>query len=123
MVLPPVVMPQATWLNTNITIDSSINFVIICTRVILQGQSVILKHLDLLAFMFTLKLYDGDFVNVLICFSSLILVIFLQINQLAVAKDHERLKLLREVAGTRVYDERKEESKTILKDTGIITVW
>lgn len=44
----------------------------------------------------------------------------LQINQLAVAKDHERLKLLREVAGTRVYDERKEESKNILKDTGII---
>ena len=86
----------------------------------MQGQNVILKHLDLLAFMFTLKL-DGDFVNVLICFSSLILVIFLQINQLAVAKDHERLKLLREVAGTRVYDERKEESKTILKDTGIIT--
>ena len=123
MVFPPVVMPKATWLNTNITIDSSINFVIICTRVILQGQSVILKHLDLLAFMFTLKLDDGDFVNVLICFSSLILVIFLQINQLAVAKDHERLKLLREVAGTRVYDERKEESKTILKDTGIITVW
>lgn len=116
-------MPKATWLNTNITIDSSINFVIICTRVILQGQSVILKHLDLLAFMFTLELDDGDFVNVLICFSSLILVIFLQINQLAVAKDHERLKLLREVAGTRVYDERKEESKTILKDTGIITVW
>ena len=50
------------------------------------------------------------------------LVIFLQINQLAVAKDHERLKLLREVAGTRVYDERKEESKTILKDTGIIII-
>lgn len=116
-------MPKATWLNTNITNDSSINFVIICTRVILQGQSVILKHLDLLAFVFTLKLDDGDFVNVLICFSSLILVIFLQINQLAVAKDHERLKLLREVAGTRVYDERKEESKTILKDTGIITFW
>ena len=72
--------------------------------------------------MFTLKLDDGDFVNILICFSSLILVIFLQINQLAVAKDHERLKLLREVAGTRVYDERKEESKTILKDTGIIII-
>ena len=51
------------------------------------------------------------------------LFFFLQINQLAVAKDHERLKLLREVAGTRVYDERKEESKTILKDTGIITFW
>ncbi|KAJ7385638.1 Structural maintenance of chromosomes protein 3 [Desmophyllum pertusum] len=40
-----------------------------------------------------------------------------RINQLAVAKNHERLKLLREVAGTRVYDERKEESKNILKDT------
>ena len=44
--------------------------------------------------------------------------IIFQINQLAVAKNHERLKLLREVAGTRVYDERKEESKSILKDTG-----
>lgn len=42
----------------------------------------------------------------------------LQINQLAIAKDNERLKLLREVAGTRVYDERKEESKQILKDSG-----
>ncbi|XP_028403208.1 structural maintenance of chromosomes protein 3-like [Dendronephthya gigantea] len=40
-----------------------------------------------------------------------------KINQLATAKDHERLKLLREVAGTRVYDERKEESKQILNDT------
>ncbi|EDO34136.1 predicted protein, partial [Nematostella vectensis] len=40
-----------------------------------------------------------------------------RINQLAVAKDNERLKLLREVAGTRVYDERKEESKQILKDS------
>lgn len=40
-----------------------------------------------------------------------------KINQLATAKDFERLKLLREVAGTRVYDERKEESKNILNDT------
>lgn len=40
-----------------------------------------------------------------------------KINQLATAKDHERLKLLREVAGTRVYDERKAESQNILKDT------
>lgn len=30
----------------------------------------------------------------------------------------QRLKLLREVAGTRVYDERKSESEVILKDTG-----
>ena len=42
---------------------------------------------------------------------------FFQINQLATAKDNERLKLLREVAGTRVYDERKNESQNILKDT------
>ena len=41
-----------------------------------------------------------------------------QINQIALAPDSQRLKLLHEVAGTRVYDERKEESKTILKETG-----
>jgi chromosome segregation ATPase len=34
---------------------------------------------------------------------------------MATAPDSQRLKLLREVAGTRVYDERKEESKSILK--------
>uniref|UniRef100_T1GMH3 Structural maintenance of chromosomes protein 3 n=1 Tax=Megaselia scalaris TaxID=36166 RepID=T1GMH3_MEGSC len=33
-----------------------------------------------------------------------------KINQMATAPDSYRLKLLREVAGTRVYDERKEES-------------
>ncbi len=42
----------------------------------------------------------------------------LQINQMATAPDSQRLKLLREVAGTRVYDERKEESKAILRETG-----
>ncbi|KDR15942.1 hypothetical protein L798_09869, partial [Zootermopsis nevadensis] len=41
-----------------------------------------------------------------------------KINQMATAPDSHRLKLLREVAGTRVYDERREESKAILK--GII---
>lgn len=40
-----------------------------------------------------------------------------KINQLALSPDSQRLKLLREVAGTRVYDERKEESKGILKET------
>ncbi|XP_074642175.1 structural maintenance of chromosomes protein 3-like [Tubulanus polymorphus] len=40
-----------------------------------------------------------------------------KINQMATAPDSQRLKLLREVAGTRVYDERKEESKNILKET------
>ncbi|XP_071537394.1 structural maintenance of chromosomes protein 3 isoform X2 [Panulirus ornatus] len=36
---------------------------------------------------------------------------------MATAPDSQRLKLLREVAGTRVYDERREESKVILKET------
>lgn len=36
---------------------------------------------------------------------------------MATAPDAHRLKLLREVAGTRVYDERKEESMNILRDT------
>lgn len=40
-----------------------------------------------------------------------------KINQMATAPDSHRIKLLREVAGTRVYDERREESKGILKDT------
>jgi len=38
-----------------------------------------------------------------------------QINQMATAPDSQRLKLLREVAGTRVYDERREESQGILR--------
>lgn len=38
-----------------------------------------------------------------------------KINQMATAPDSHRIKLLREVAGTRVYDERREESKGILK--------
>jgi len=37
---------------------------------------------------------------------------------MATAPDSQRLKLLREVAGTKVYDERKEETKAILKETG-----
>ncbi|KAJ8673058.1 hypothetical protein QAD02_004319 [Eretmocerus hayati] len=40
-----------------------------------------------------------------------------KINQMATAPDSQRLKLLREIAGTRVYDDRCEESKVILKDT------
>lgn len=40
-----------------------------------------------------------------------------QINQMATAPDSQRLKLLREVAGTRVYDDKREESKSILKET------
>jgi structural maintenance of chromosome 3 (chondroitin sulfate proteoglycan 6) len=40
-----------------------------------------------------------------------------KINQMAIAPDSQRLKLLREVAGTRVYDERKTESMNILRET------
>ncbi|XP_041368808.1 structural maintenance of chromosomes protein 3-like [Gigantopelta aegis] len=40
-----------------------------------------------------------------------------KINQMATAPDSQRLKLLREVAGTKVYDERKEESRVILVET------
>lgn len=36
---------------------------------------------------------------------------------MATAPDAHRLKLLREVAGTRVYDERRDESMTILRET------
>jgi structural maintenance of chromosome 3 (chondroitin sulfate proteoglycan 6) len=42
---------------------------------------------------------------------------FLKINQMATAPDSQRLQLLREVAGTRVYDERREESQGILRGT------
>jgi len=40
-----------------------------------------------------------------------------KINQMATAPDPQRLKILREVAGTRIYDESKEESRTVLRDT------
>ncbi|KAK0396599.1 hypothetical protein QR680_001781 [Steinernema hermaphroditum] len=42
-----------------------------------------------------------------------------KINELATAHESYRLKLLKEVAGTRVYDERKEESKKILNETNV----
>lgn len=38
---------------------------------------------------------------------------------MATAPDAHRLKLLREVAGTRVYDERRDESMGILRDTEV----
>ena len=33
-------------------------------------------------------------------------------------KESERLDLLKEIAGTKVYDERREESEKIMQDTG-----
>ncbi|CAF4543781.1 unnamed protein product, partial [Rotaria sp. Silwood2] len=40
-----------------------------------------------------------------------------KITQMAIAPDANRLQLLREVAGTKVYDEKKQESETILAET------
>lgn len=39
---------------------------------------------------------------------------------MAIAPDANRLQLLREVAGTKVYDEKKQESEAILAETGTI---
>ena len=39
---------------------------------------------------------------------------------MAIAPDATRLQLLREVAGTKVYDEKKQESEAILAETGNI---
>ena len=40
-----------------------------------------------------------------------------KINDMALMSDEDRLVLLKEVAGTRVYDERREESQKIMRDT------
>ena len=37
-------------------------------------------------------------------------------------KDPERLDLLKEIGGTRVYEERRRESLKIMQDTGKLTV-
>lgn len=47
------------------------------------------------------------------------MITLFQINQMATAPDAHRLKLLREVAGTRVYDERRDESMSILRETEV----
>ena len=40
-----------------------------------------------------------------------------KVNSLCLMKDEERLNLLKEVAGTRVYEERREESLKVIGDT------
>jgi structural maintenance of chromosome 3 (chondroitin sulfate proteoglycan 6) len=42
-----------------------------------------------------------------------------RITSLTNAKDHERLALLKEVAGTKVYEQRRVESLKIMEETGI----
>ncbi len=43
---------------------------------------------------------------------------WLQIASLTLMKDHERLDLLKEIGGTRVYEERRKESLKIMVETG-----
>lgn len=42
-----------------------------------------------------------------------------KVSKLTTMKDKERLDLLKEVAGTRVYDERRKESLKIMQETGM----
>lgn len=53
-----------------------------------------------------------DFNNRAICFWSF------QIALLTLMKDSERLDLLKEIGGTRVYEERRRESLKIMHETG-----
>lgn len=41
----------------------------------------------------------------------------LQIMAMSTMKDHERLELLKEIGGTKVYEERRRESLKILQET------
>ena len=43
---------------------------------------------------------------------------FTQIASLTLMKDSERLDLLKEIGGTRVYEERRRESLKIMQETG-----
>ena len=45
-----------------------------------------------------------------------------RVTSLCNAKDEERLQLLKEVAGTRVYEQRRAESLKIMEETGIPTL-
>jgi chromosome segregation ATPase len=49
---------------------------------------------------------------------SLIFSLKKKITALTNAKDEERLHVLKEVAGTRVYEVRRQESIKIMEDTG-----
>ena len=40
-----------------------------------------------------------------------------KVNALCLMKDEERLQLLKEVAGTRVYEDRREEALKIMQET------
>ena len=43
--------------------------------------------------------------------------VLMQIMAMSTMKDHERLELLKEIGGTKVYEERRRESLKILHET------
>ena len=43
--------------------------------------------------------------------------VLMQIMAMSTMKDHERLELLKEIGGTKVYEERRKESLKILHET------
>ena len=43
--------------------------------------------------------------------------LLMQIMAMSTMKDHERLELLKEIGGTKVYEERRKESLKILHET------
>ena len=44
-------------------------------------------------------------------------LLLVQIMAMSTMKDHERLELLKEIGGTKVYEERRKESLKILQET------
>lgn len=58
------------------------------------------------------------FFRLCFCLSSAHSSLNLQIASLTLMKDSERLDLLKEIGGTRVYEERRRESLKIMQETG-----
>jgi len=87
--------------------------------IVKQGKVIKLLHnLYWLVYLMECSIYSSHSKT-----KSVISFFLFQINQMATAPDSHRLKLLREVAGTRVYDERREESKAILKGIVLQRTW
>jgi structural maintenance of chromosome 3 (chondroitin sulfate proteoglycan 6) len=43
-----------------------------------------------------------------------------KVNALTLMKDEQRLDMLKEVAGTKVYEQRRAESQKIMAETGLL---
>lgn len=51
------------------------------------------------------------------CQEYLYIFFFWQVTSLTTVKDEDRLKLLKEIAGTRVYEQKRAESNKLMQDT------